>query len=142
VVFFYADGAAVAVESKFTEPWSGRLCHLGERMKRKYLMLHVLWEEWPNVYNFIQQPSPFEFLDSHQLIKHAIGLRHRNKPFKLIYLFFEGDGAENTKHWQEVREFSRLCDSDGVPFKVRSFQVLIEKLPEGEHKTWLTQRYL
>ena len=85
-------------------------------------------------------------MDSHQLVKHLIGLRLSGRPYKLCYLFMDVPGRESGFHWEELAHFEDILKSDGLKdaFAVRTYQGLFQSLAKqqpGEHSNWLNDRY-
>lgn len=146
----------IAIESKFTEPYSGR----HKSLRDVYLEEKSLWTKLPNLYelakNISQNKEEFHYLDVAQLIKHILGL-NANFPrkqkrlttnYKLLYLWYDVSGDEGVGHRAEIEKFAAIAKSDGVMFCHTTYQEVITKLfaeyREGneEYVDYLSERYL
>lgn len=146
----------IAIESKFTEPYSGR----HKLLRDVYLEEESLWKKLPNLYELAkklsQNKEEFHYLDVAQLIKHILGL-NANFPrkqerlttnYELLYLWYDVLGDEGVGHRAEVEKFAAIAKSDGVKFRHTTYQEVITKLfteyREGneEYIDYLTERYL
>lgn len=148
----------IAIESKFTEPYSSRK-HGG--LKQKYVDDLSFWNELPNLYELAKEISPdnykFRYLDAAQLIKHILGLKkcYGKKPnsrlkqhFRLLYLWYDVIGKEGVEHRKEMEQFAEIAKRDKVKFSHITYQEVIAKLAkefydENEaYCDYLTDRYL
>ena len=146
----------IAIESKFTEPYSGR----HKSLRDVYLEEESLWTKLPNLYelakNISQNKEKFHYLDVPQLIKHILGLnvefpRKRNRlitDYKLLYLWYDAFGEEGAGHRAEIERFAAIAKSDGVMFRHTTYQEVITKLfaeyrdGNEEYIDYLSERYL
>lgn len=158
-----------AIESKFTEPYSSK--HDG--LKTKYVEDTSFWESLPNLYELAKEISPynnkFRYLDAAQLIKHVLGLKKKYikthsdmqtssghalkiaaKPYEfyLVYLWYDVLGEDGFKHREEIEQFARIAEEDGIRFKHITYQEVIANLSkdcyEGNEAycDYMTERYL
>ena len=139
-----------AIECKFSEAYGSRL-HGG--LKPAYLNLGPLWSDVPSLHDYAKSICPnevFTYLQASQLIKHILGLKRsfgKNR-FRLLYLWYDVLGKEGAIHRQEIEEFSRLTNADGVYFRAMSFQELILVLSNTyrhahvQYIRYLSERYL
>ena len=162
----------IAIESKFTEPYSSRK-HGG--LKEKYVENITFWNGLPNLYELAKEISPddnkFQYLDAAQLIKHILGLKKnsdeynsniiqkhhieegkRNLVFKrnfhLLYLWYDVIGKEGVEHRKEIEQFAEIAQKDNVKFSHITYQEVIAKLSKDfyleneSYCDYLTSRYL
>lgn len=154
VVFDYQPSSvckAVAVESKFNEPYGG---WEKKGLKVVYLDHPEFWPDLPNLREIARQVSPnntrYVHLDAPQLIKHTLGLKaaYGKRGFRLVYLHYDVPGAQGARHAEEVYEFARCLERDGVPFQSLTHQDVIWSLARNqgdrhrEFVDYLTERYL
>ncbi|GAB6162126.1 hypothetical protein JCM12298_12850 [Desulfothermus naphthae] len=145
----------IAIESKFTEPYSSR--GKKEEMHDAYFEnnLFYLWEDIPHVKKLaekirIEKTSGFNYLYADQLIKHLLGLKkqYKKKDFYLVYLWYNIPGEEGYFHEQEIKEIGGIFKADGINFQTITYQELLFKLAENCRETharyieYLTERYL
>lgn len=146
----------IAIESKFTEPYSGK----HKPLRDAYLNEESLWIKLPNLYELAKNLSlhkeKFCHLDVAQLIKHILGLnanypQKKNKlitKYKLLYLWYDVPGSEGVKHREEIERFAAIAKSDGVMFRHTTYQEVITKLfaeyrdGNEEYIDYLSERYL
>lgn len=146
----------IAIESKFTEPYSGR----HKSLRDVYLEEESLWGKLPNLYELAkklsQNKDEFHYLDVAQLIKHILGLnanfprkqKRSTTNYKLLYLWYDVSGDEGVGHRAEIEKFAAIAKSDGVMFRHTTYQEVITKLlaeyREGNEKyvDYLSERYL
>lgn len=146
----------IAIESKFTEPYSGK----HKPLRDAYLNEESLWIKLPNLYELAKNLSlhkeKFCHLDVAQLIKHILGLnanypQKKNKlitKYKLLYLWYDVPGSEGVKHREEIERFAAIARRDGVKFYHTTYQEVIIRLfveyREGneEYIDYLIERYL
>lgn len=158
-----------AIESKFTEPYSSK--HDG--LKTKYVEDASLWESLPNLYELAKEISPynnkFRYLDAAQLLKHILGLKKKygksystlqtsnghalkvaTKPYEfyLVYLWYDVLGEDGFKHREEIEQFAKIAEADGIRFKHITYQEVIANLSKDFYEgneaycDYLTERYL
>ena len=90
--------------------------------------------------------SRFEFLDSVQLLKHALGLATQLVDrFSLHYLYYDHPGEESKAHRIEVERFASLVGVE-TRFKAITYQEIFGKLKatgrlEPEYLDYLAGRY-
>ena len=150
VVIGYRGSSAgeVGIESKFSEAYG---THDG--LKTAYLTDESLWSGLPNCRKYakrIQAPGNVEGLNTPQLLKHLLGLKHRSGigKFWLVYLWYATPGPELGQHYQQLESFKAMLAEDGVRFHFLTYQELICRLTRigrGEHSAYidyLTERYL
>ena len=140
---------AFGVESKFSEPYSGR----GHNGLNPAYLDDKFWVGIPNLQALAVRLSPvdreFKHLDVSQLLKHILGLKRAFKlRFKLLYLYSDGLGQEGGLHALEIARFSLIAKLDKVEFRALSYQALIDRLAtrhREEHEKYIkfiTSRYL
>lgn len=154
VVFHYNDNSVVAIESKFTEPYSTR--EKTDHVQDTYLNQLELWEQLPNTFELaktlVEKNTIFDHLHASQLIKHLLGLmnycsRKKNK-FRLIYLWYDAFGEEGAKHRKEIDQITEVFKSDGITFQDKTYQELIIGLAENfldsdkKYVEYIVERYL
>ena len=170
VVFQVSDDSLLAIECKFTEPYSGDIAKKN-RLANSYF-LHKngqkkeLWgdKELHGCQDVAQQLREEELCYHHlyaaQLLKHMLGLANsKNKQFKrydkweILYLWFDSTGKAVEHHRQEIDEFIKAVgNNDGVvgaggKIRVMTYQKLFEKLSKKldasheEYREYLAQRY-
>lgn len=132
---------AFAVESKFSEPFTGR-SHGG--LNPAYLD-QDLWVNLSNLRQFATQLSQryhiFKYLHAAQLLKHILGLRNAfGKRFKLLYLYYDAFGQEGAMHQEEIMRFRQVARLDRVWFYALSHQELINHL--ADHYRDSHQKYI
>lgn len=139
-----------AIECKFTEAYSGR-GHSG--LDPKYFDNENVWKGLTTLKQLANVISPddkrFQFLHSAQLIKHILGLNRKygKSCYRLLYLYYDALGEPGFLHRQEVDEFTKVAQSDGVAFHHITYQELITRLAQyreqhTEYVRYLTERYL
>ena len=162
-VVINAGSSDVAIEAKFTEPYSSRK---HEGLKQKYIDELSFWEGLPNLYELAKEISPddkkFRCLDAAQLIKHVLGLKRRfdkcnpdlgtgrllKRGFHLLYLWYDVIGEDGVEHRKEIEQFAEIARRDNVRFSHVTYQEVIMKLSkdcyEGNENylDYLTDRYL
>ncbi|WP_337175424.1 hypothetical protein [Paludisphaera sp.] len=154
VVIDYVPGnvlKATAIECKFNEPFGG----WGRKgLKPVYLDHKEFWTELPNLRAIAEQVSPadtrFVALDVPQLLKHTLGLMNAygKRGFRLLYLHYDAPGPAAVRHAEEIAEFSRHMERDGVMFQSSTYQEAILSLARdrrAEHEAfvdYLAERYL
>jgi hypothetical protein len=138
------------IECKFSEAYGA---HRHGGLKPKYLELHDLWKDIPNLHGFAQTISPddrdFRHLHPAQLVKHILGLKRQcgRDGFRLLYLWYDVLGAEAARHRDEVERFATIAKLDGIRFHSMTYQELIVRMKNlsGEHTeyvNYLASRYL
>jgi hypothetical protein len=139
-----------AVECKFSEAYGGR-AHGG--LKLKYLVNKNLWADFSALEKLANEISPddhrYTYLHAAQLIKHILGLKASvgKENFKLLYLWYDVLGQDGAVHREEVEDFTKIAESDGVRFHAMTYQELIKILDKyyrddhPEYIKYLTERY-
>lgn len=150
-VVIYTPLSEIAIESKFSEPYSSRK-HSG--LKQKYVENPTFWKGLSNLHKLAQEISPddnkFLHLDAAQLIKHILGLRKSNnkKNFHLLYLWYDVIGKEGVEHRKEIDLFAEIAQKDNIKFSHITYQEVISTLARGFYEgnenycNYLTDRYL
>ena len=141
---------ATAIECKFNEPFGG---WEKKGLKSVYLDHQEFWTDLPNLRTIAEQVSPdntrFVALDAPQLIKHTLGLKNAygKRGFRLLYLYYDVPGPEAVKHVEEIAEFSKYMERDGITFQSLNYQDVIMSLIRNqrvEHEAfvdYLVERY-
>ncbi len=143
----------IAVECKFTELY--RPSKPSDKgLKRPYLTSEHLWDGLANCQQLAHHLSPadnhFVHLHAAQLLKHILGLKHRNgvAGFALLYLWYDvPDSSEACRHRDELTEFSEIVRGDGVAFVAMTYQEVITRFAEHyagheQYFDYLVGRYL
>jgi hypothetical protein len=140
-----------AIECKFSEAYGGR-AHGG--MKSKYLEDNHLWADLSTLNELARELSPIDqrytYLHAAQLIKHILGLKASvgKDKFRLLYLWYDVLGNDGAKHREEVEDFTKIANSDGLRFHAMTYQELINILDRyyrddhPEYIKYLTERYV
>ena len=111
-----------------------------------------MWEGLPACrelgWGISPRDNQFKHLHAAQLIKHILGLKHRNGTagFCLVYLWYDVPGGEGEKHRQEIREFQTVVANDGVAFHAVTYQEVMRTLAQHrlgheEYVDYLVDRY-
>ncbi len=141
----------IAVECKFTEPY--RPCEPDKKgLKWPYLKDERMWAVLPACRQLGRQLSPcddhFKHLHAAQLLKHILGLKHRNGAagFCLVYLWFDVPCADGQEHRREIDEFSKAIAADGICFRAITYQEVISSLIQCDsshdrYSAYLAERY-
>lgn len=139
-----------AVECKFSEAYGGR-AHGG--LKSKYLDEKSLWTDLSALERLANEINPddhrYTYLHAAQLIKHILGLKTSvgKEKIKLLYLWYDVLGKDGAVHREEVEDFTKIAESDGVRFHAMTYQELINILDRyyrddhPEYIKYLTERY-
>lgn len=139
-----------AIESKFTEPYSGK----PKGISPKYLDNILFWNGLPELHNLAKEISPdnnkFKYLDVAQLIKHILGLKtnHSKSGFRLLYLWYDVIGQNGVDHRTEIEQFAKVAKKDNIKFSHITYQEVIIKLSNNFYSEnenycdYLTDRYL
>lgn len=140
-----------AIECKFSEAY-GAYKHNG--LKQKYLDCEDIWIDIPNLHALARQISPddkkFNHLHPAQLIKHILAMKRKfsRGGFRLLYLWYDVLGEQGKCHQDEVSEFAKVTERDGIKFHSLTYQELITTLANrfrsdhDEYIRYLTERYL
>jgi hypothetical protein len=140
-----------AVESKFSEPYSQR----GPGgVAQEYLEMLSLWKGLPALKELAATISPgddrFVHLHVGQLIKHILGLKAAFgiRGFRLLYLWYDGLGAEGARHRAEIEEVVSVASADGIKLHALSYLDLIVRLAnefrdsDRDYIDYISNRYL
>jgi len=109
------DVASFAVESKFTEPYSGKRRH---RIEGPYVDAPDLWKRLPACGELAKMnhtgAEEFFCLDAPQLLKHILGLTNAygKEGFALLYLWYYLPGDEAQEHRKEMDRFLKLLSGE------------------------------
>jgi len=154
VVFHYNDNSVVAIESKYSEPYSTR--EKTDHVQDSYLQRQELWEQLPNTFELaktlVEKNTIFDHLHASQLIKHLLGLMNycsgKTNKFRLIYVWYDAFGEEGANHRKEIDQIAEVFTSDGITFQDKTYQELIIGLAENfldsdrEYVEYIAGRYL
>lgn len=139
------DLPALAIESKFTEPYRA----VSNRFRPSYFSSETMWRSLPSslrvARSLAEDESEFGSLHVAQLIKHALGLTksYGSDGFVLMYLWYRVRGLHGDRHQLEVERFSELIGDDFV-FRSMTYQELLGSIEDGP-EDWLEyvrSRYL
>ena len=143
----------IAFECKFTEPY--RLSEPAKNgLKWPYIREKQLWDGLPACLELGRKLSPgdnhFKHLHAAQLLRHILGLKHRNGKtgFCLVYLWYDVPGAsEADRHRCEISEFQEIVMTDGIALHAVTFQDVIstlaqQRLGHEQYVDYLVNRYL
>ena len=142
----------IAIECKFTEPYRPSKPE-DKGLKWPYFRERQLWEGIPACREFAgrikSRDDHFQYLHAAQLIKHILGLKHRNGKdgFHLVYLWYDVPHEAADSHRQEIDEFQKIVTADGIAFSATTFQEVIDSLRKHEsgcahYCDFLTGRYI
>lgn len=133
----------IAVEAKFTEPYSGK----SPLLKKAYIAERVIDKIWGRLEKcrelaeHFTEEVPFQYLDAPQLLKHIVGLRNSygEGNFVLAYLWYDTYTGESEKHVAEIDDFANAICSD-VEFKQVTYQEVFDRIGNKEdgEKSYLT----
>ena len=139
------------IECKFAEAYGS---WKKDGLRRSYLKREDLWTDLPACRKLAEAICPeddeFRHLQSAQLLKHILGLKHAcgKGGFYLLYLWYDAHGEEGHTHRREVNRFAEVARSDGIAFRSLTYQELIlrlaDKHPAGAagYTAYLVERYL
>jgi hypothetical protein len=146
LVFKLKDERTVAVESKFTEPYT----HAKQKMpfKPKYFPSgNGLWHDraLPRCQKLADRLNrgdfQFQHLNAAQLLKHILGLSQPSVgQFTLFYLWYAVPSEEATQHREEIKTFAHEIGSE-LDFRALTHQELFSSaLRElgSDHATYLS----
>jgi hypothetical protein len=145
-------GFTVGIESKFSE-WLSPKSKGKEPLKPKYFPPGSgLWSErgLPKSQELAGSMSRgetlFRYLDTAQLLKHALGLATQlGDKFSLYYVYLDWPGKESIVHSEEIGRFTGLVGEE-LGFVAITYQQLLSALREGrqvdlEYLSYLDSRY-
>jgi hypothetical protein len=136
------DLRAIAVESKFTEPYGAH----ARRLRQAYLEAPELWQGLGHCRvlagKLAEGGTGFKHLDAAQLIKHILALRNEYgyRGCILLYLWFDDAGDKAQRHRDEADHFANTVAADDVRFRSMTYQNLIPALAQRldlTHKAYL-----
>jgi hypothetical protein len=152
---FFASGptATICVESKCTETLSQKVAKFSPRYEK--VVATLAESNWQLAYHeLVEDPSLFKRLDTAQLVKHYLGMRHSLAPAStnttLLYLYWEPLNAEEfsefSEHRQELDAFKALVGNGAIRFTSMTYSELLRSWEEqsgilAEHRNHLIQRY-
>ncbi|HVB56989.1 MAG TPA: hypothetical protein VNE63_11230 [Candidatus Acidoferrales bacterium] len=143
--FVLVNGHRIAVESKFTEPYT--YANHAEPFKSKYFpTANGLWYDCglPRCQEIAdrlhRRESQYQHLNVAQLLKHVLGLaRPSVGQFTLFYLWYALPSDEARRHGEEIKAFADDIGSE-VDFRALSYQELFSSALRGldaEHVAYL-----
>jgi len=141
---------AVAVESKFTEPYQGRPKR-APFVESYFKAKTGLWASLglPKCQNLAERlhrrEIRFEYLDAAQLLKHTLGVRRKFRDGQLVLLWFNSNTSEGEALSSEIRFFSQSVDS-ALSFRAIEYHdvfACLEQEPSADprHVDYLRSRY-
>jgi hypothetical protein len=151
VLLTLASGRAVAIECKFTEPYS----HHSDEPPFKPAYFPAGRARWtaaglPNCQRSATElargEAAFELLNAGQLLKHALGVATTlGTTAQLLYLYYDATGNEAARHRDEVSRFTAMLHGE-LWFRGVSYQEVFERmrLDGAAHKRYaqyLADRY-
>ena len=153
-VLLRAEGSTLAIESKFTEPYTKS--RNKTFLKPKYFPHEVqLWTDvgLPGCQRVAEMlrngQHNFKVLDVAQLLKHMLALARKfGTSCSLCCLWFEVPGILASKHRQELQDFSAYLGADTVRFLALTYQELFERMvpligsEHADYIAYLRDRYL
>ena len=150
VVMFGCDGSLVAIESKFTEPFSKSKTK--SILKPKYFPPdHGLWKDaglsgcQTLAEDLRDGRIQFVALDAAQLLKHMLGLAFSGHPWSLMCLWYAPGEPFADVHSEELGVFSQALGVDSKRFSAMTYQTLFDRLVLGpehsEYAAYLRCRY-
>jgi len=157
VVLTRPDQTILAIESKFTEPFSGS--NNKNHLKQAYFSGgKKRWSELglsgcQKLAKELGQEHCYEHLDAAQLLKHMLGLANCEKDWTLLYLWFNPGGPEAECHREEIEQFIDEVSRDGGKvggggvIRAMTYQDLFKSMSEnldGKHEAYrkyLEERY-
>ena len=140
-----------AIECKLSEAYGA---HRHSGLKQKYMNCIDIWDDIPMLRAFAERISPddneFKHLHPAQLIKHILAMKRRfgRGGFRLLYLWYDVLGGQGKCHQNEIIEFTKAAEGDGIKFHSLTYQDLIIKLANqcrADHQDYvqyITGRYL
>ena len=157
VAIKYGNGYVVGVEAKFTE-------HLKRSTRGKSDFKAAYFPETGGLWKAKGLPACqafaeklwaeerdggrqcFEYLDTRQLLKHALGLAEKlGNRFSLYYLYYDWPGERLEAHRRETDRFDELVGAE-IRFKALTYQEVFEGLNDSgqassEYLDYLETRY-
>ena len=132
------SGFVIAIECKFTE-FLQRSTRGKPKFKPSYFPpSESIWTQvgLPECQRLAEElredPREFEYLDSGQLLKHALGLAiQHGKGFNLYYLYYDGAGDRSEAHKREIACFDDRVGAE-IRFKALTYQDVFCKLKLSE----------
>lgn len=142
----------VGVECKFTEPFQRSTKGKSEFVTSYFPSSGGLWTQvgLPKCQRLAEELHEkrlkFDYLDTGQLLKHALGLATQHgDQFCLYYLYYDYPGNRSEAHEMEIRQFDD-CVGDEIRFKAITYQDVFCKLKlseqvESGYVDYLESRY-
>lgn len=128
-----ANGDAIGVESKFTEPYSADDGH-GVISARYFPKEKPLWlaAQLPSAQRLADRLKPeWIHLDVPQLLKHYLGLSNDPERARtLLYLWYDSGGLDAEAHHAELERFATFVADEPIVFRHRTYQSLFAALDE------------
>jgi hypothetical protein len=151
------DGGVIetlAIDSKFTEPYQGKVNQPNGANLDKYLAKTSIWQGLEHCRSIAERilgreglETDWKYLDIPQLLKHILGLKERFGPrgFHLLYLWYDFPSLEGHAHGEEIKEFEHLTEGD-ISVRDITYQELFRAIQftEGvdqEYVSYLRERY-
>jgi hypothetical protein len=144
-VLYLTNGPLLAIESKFTEPFSRSKTK--NYLKEKYFSdkrtlwanagLHgcqILAEKLHD--NYLK----FEYLDVAQLLKHMLGLASNERNWMLCYLWYNPGGTVAEYHIEEIKHFTQQLGSDSSRLSIFTYQQVFNRMSAilgQEHNSYM-----
>ncbi len=132
------SGSVVAVECKFTEYLKRSTKGKAEFATSYFPSSSALWTQsgLPECQRLAKELHEkrlkFEFLDTGQLLKHALGLAtQRCDKFSLYYLYYDYAGKRSEAHRKEIARFADRVGNE-IRFKPLTYQEVFYKLKVSE----------
>jgi hypothetical protein len=150
-VFDLPGQSIFAIESKFTEPYSGR--HVAGFKPKYFEATPGLWER--RGYSHCQRMAErlnsgdliYRWLNAEQLLKHILGLANCGSEWELLYLWYQPPGPAGLEHAVEAQAFTDEVVADGIAFLSMTYQSLFDELrssssaAEAHYLAYLGSRY-
>jgi len=144
-VVIQTPAGKVAIESKFTEPYS-KSKQTSTKFKDKYFANNQkLWLDvgLPKCQKLASDICDgrinFTMLDAQQLLKHILGLQNSKDKPRLLYLWYSIPGDESDAHLWEIEVLTKRVD-DHIDFRSMTYQDLysiISYAAPSEHQDYL-----
>ncbi len=144
VVLDEAGGGVVAIESKFTEPYSGS--NKNGVLRDAYFEQTGTWSAkgLPGCQRLAEElrgnPTRFRVLDAAQLLKHMLGLANCGRPWRLHCLWYRAEGEIGDLHAAELEQFASAIGPDAPRFTAETYQDVFGRMknlcPAG-HEAYL-----
>ncbi|MGQ0816111.1 MAG: PGN_0703 family putative restriction endonuclease [Gemmatimonadota bacterium] len=148
VVLYVANERALAIESKFCEPFSPRSKTIQDKYfpRRGKLWARAGLEGAQHAADALRSASRFKFVDAPQLLKHMLGLARTRLQWHLLLLWYVPPNYRQRMS-NEAEDFRTLLRGDAARFSVMSYQALWHRLypavasADAEYAEYLNDRY-